>query len=211
MVSPSPQPGPPGAAAPPARVGQHSGGEEEGLEASSPGSFRQSPGARPPAGGTGAPARRHLPQPAVAAVPVSSEDSSTAKHRVLLRVQAEPGDSALLEPRNLVCAQEMVTLNPRRGGQTVKIHSRGPRVRSSAAPSPFPRTSHPTSTSIPGAPPSPAALRNADSRKAGGVGFAEKRLLLFSSPKCPFTVPRVLYQVQAPQNTHEIGVLFFMS
>lgn len=44
VVSPSPQPGPPGAAAPPARVGQQSGGEEEGLEATSPGSFRQSPG-----------------------------------------------------------------------------------------------------------------------------------------------------------------------
>ena len=37
VVSPSPQPGPPGAAAPPARVGQQSGGEEEGLEATSPG------------------------------------------------------------------------------------------------------------------------------------------------------------------------------
>ena len=116
-------------------------------------------------------ARRHLPQPAVAAVPVSSGDSSTCKTPRTIRVQAEPGDSVLLEPRNLVCAQEMVTLNPRRGGQTVKRHIQEDRGFTPRRVLTFPQDlSPPCPISIPGAPPSPAALRNADGCKAGGVG-----------------------------------------
>lgn len=201
MVSPSPQPGPPGAAAPPARVGQQSGGEEEGLEATSPGSFRESPGRGRP---------QEAPAPSTSPPP-STRGGSGA--RVLRRLQHLQNTAyyseyrqnratlSLLEPRNLVCAQEMVTLNPRRGGQTVKTHIQEDRGFTPRRVLTFPQDlSPPCPISIPGAPPSPAALRNADGCKAGGGGGVQRKGY-FSSPKCPFTVPRVLYQEQAPQNT----------
>lgn len=96
-------------------------GGVQGPEAKTLGSFCESPG-------------RGCPQKAPA--PVTSPPPHTRGGRgarVLRRlqylqntelfsgVQAEPGNSsALLEPRNPACAQETVTLNPRRG-TAVKI------------------------------------------------------------------------------------------
>lgn len=48
--------------------------------------------------------------------------STTLHSGTPLRVPAEPSNSALLEPRNLMCAQKTVTLKPGTGGQAVKIH-----------------------------------------------------------------------------------------
>lgn len=46
--------------------------------------------------------------------------------------------------------------------------------------------SPPRPISIPGAPPSPAALRNADSRKAGGVGVRREKVTSIQFSKMSF-------------------------
>lgn len=134
------------------------------------------------------PARPRLPTPAVAAVPVSSGDSSTCKTLSCSPVTGRPGySSALLEPHNPVgVAQEKNDLEAKEGraGWENTLERTEGSLRTS--PLPFPA---PAPILTLGLRPSPAALTTAASCKAKG----EKRLLLFNSQKGPFTVPRVLY------------------
>lgn len=87
-------------------------------------------------------ARRHLPQPAVAAVPVSSGDSSTCKTP---RTTPSTGRTGRLCPARAPQSRLRPghgDLEPEEGRTDCEnTHLRGPRVHS--APSPFPRTSHP--------------------------------------------------------------------
>ena len=142
MVSPSPQPGPPGAAAPPARVGQQSGGEEEGLEATSPGSFRESPGRGRP---------QEAPAPSTSPPPSTRGGSGARVLRRLQHLQNTAHYPSTGRTGRLCSARAPQSrLRPGNGdlepeeGRTdcEKTHSRGPRVHSAPRPhlSPGPLT-----------------------------------------------------------------------